>query len=289
MTPITPTIGQLRMLASLRDHQWMIQPDRVQSFALGALEAAEKAGTEQRADSYWEQFYTLRKPAYIDGNGIAHIEIRGVLMDGIGAIYEFLGLATRYGTIITETQAAVEQGAKAILYHIDSPGGAVAGVIEAGQAMSAAGVPTAAHCAGLACSAGYWLPSGCGAIIAAPSATVGNIGAIISWMDCSAFWAESGIEFKALVSEGADLKSTFHLEPNETQVEFLQEGIDEAGENFRAHVTKGRTDAGAVLDDEVWRAGWYRGDRAMMLGLIDAIGTAEDAANYLIGQLGKES
>jgi len=286
---ITPSIGQLRVLASIRDQQWVIQPDRVQSFALGALEAAEKADGSERSEGYWEQFYTLRKAAYIDGNGIAHIEIRGVLMDSIGSIYEFLGLATRYKTIINETKEMVEQGAKAILYHVDSPGGTVSGVIEAGAAITGASVPVVAHCSGLACSAGYWLPAGCGAIIADPSALVGNIGAIISWADCTGFWADAGIEFKALVSDGAELKSTFHLEPNETQLAFLQESIDEAGAAFREHVSAGRSKAGATLDPEVFRAGWYSGEHALQLGLIDGIGTTEDATNYLAEVIQKNS
>jgi len=94
-----------------------------------------------------------------------------------------------------------------------------------------------------------------------------------------------GITFKALTSEGAELKSTFHLEPNETQLAFLQESINEAGQQFRDHVTAGRTAAGVSLDDEVWRAGWYSGQRAGQIGLIDQVGTADDAKQWLLGQL----
>lgn len=143
-------------------------------------------------------------------------------------------------------------------------------------------VPTVAHCHGLACSAAYKLSAGCNYIVASESATVGNIGTIMSWMDCSEFWKENGIEFKALTSEGADLKSTFHLEPNDTQIEFLQEGINEAGRQFREHVATGREKAGATLDPEIWRAGWYSGEKAGELGLIDDIGTAEDARQYVL-------
>lgn len=285
MKTITPSTSQLRMLASIRSQSWIIRPEAMQEFALAAMDVAEKSSSEHRADSYWEQFYTLRQKAFIDGDGIAHIEVRGALLNQASTLYETLGLATRYGTIISETEAAVEQGAKAILYHVDSPGGTVSGVIEAGDSIKNAGVPTAAHCSGLACSAAYWLSSGCSEIIATPSAIVGNIGAIISWVDCEKFWNDAGIQFKALVSEGADLKSTFHLEPNETQVEFLQDSINESGAAFRDHVSTGREAAGATLDPEVFRAGWYSGDRAGMLGLIGGIGTAKDAANYLIEKI----
>lgn len=268
------------MLASIKGELWMIRPDMVQSFALSALEIGERKA-ESDMDDWLSNFYTKRQAAYIDGEGIAHIEIRGALLNKTPAIYEKWGLATSYGTIIAETEGATRQGAKGIVYTVDSPGGTVAGVIEGGEAIQNAGIPTVAFCNGLACSAAYWLPSGCNAIVATPSAIVGNIGAIISWADCTAFWEEMGIEFKALVSECADLKSTFHLEPNETQLEFLQNSINEAGENFRNHVAKGRAKAGAELDPEIWRAGWYSGEKAGSLGLIDAMGTKEDAVAML--------
>lgn len=278
MKTISPTTAQLRMLASIKGETWMIRPDMVQSFALSALELGE-----QRADSddWLANYYTRRQAAFLDADKIAHIEVRGALLNKAPAIYEKWGIATTYETVIAETEAAKQQGAKGILYVFDSPGGTVAGVIEGGAAIGQAGIPTVAFCSGLACSAAYWLASGCSAIVATPSATIGNIGAIISWADCSAFWNDMGIEFKALVSEGADLKSTFHLEPDAAQLEFLQESINAAGQDFKNHVAMGRGKAGADLDDEVWRAGWYSGAKAGNLGLLDDIGGRDDALAML--------
>ena len=282
MKTIEPTIGQLRMLASIKGQQWMIRPDCIQSYALAALDVPDKANS---LNLTIEDFYELRPPATMDGDGIAHVWIHSALVDSCPGIYEKLGICTRYSTIIAEVNACIEQGAKGILFHVDSPGGTVAGNIEASKLIASLPVPTAAHCHGLACSAAYKLSAGCDYIVANESATVGNIGTILSWMDCSEFWEANGIKFKALVSEGADLKSTFHLEPDETQIAFLQEGINEAGETFREHVKAGREAAGATLDPEIWRAGWYSGEKAGALGLIDDIGTAEDARQYLIAKV----
>jgi len=283
MKNITPNTSQLRMLATMKGQQWAIRPDAVQEFALSALELAENASLLDNPD-----FHTQRLPMGIDADGIAHIQIRGALLNKVGQIYERNGLATAYSTVIRETEAAVAEEAKGILYYVDSPGGTVAGVVEAGQAILNARIPTAAFCYGLSCSAAYWLTSGTGMIVAAPSAQVGNIGAILSWADCDAFWEGMGVKFKALVSEGADLKATFHLEPDATQIEFLQEGIDEAGRLFREHVAAGRSAAaGDVLNDEVWRAGWYSGERAESLGLVDFIGGPHIAIQGLLGQIKK--
>jgi ClpP class serine protease len=279
MKTIEPTIGQLRMLATIKGHQWMIRPDMIQSFALAALDVPDKANA---LNIEIEDFYELRPPTTMDADGIAHIWIHAALVDSCPAIYEKLGLCTRYTTLIAEVNAAVDQGAKGILFHVDSPGGTVAGNIEAAKTIMGLKIPAIAHCHGMACSAAYKLSAGCAMIYANESATVGNIGSIMSWMDCSEFWRQNGIEFKALTSEGADLKSTFHLEPNETQIAFLQESINKSGKAFRDHVIEGRGKAGVTLDDEVWRAGWYSGKRAGELGLIDEIGSAEDARLHLL-------
>jgi protease-4 len=198
-------------------------------------------------------------------------------MDSCLPIYEKLGLVTCYDTIGAEIDFVINAGANAIVLHINSPGGTVSGVAEGAAMIVDCAVPIVAHCKGLACSAAYYLAAGCTEIIATPSATVGNIGTILSWADCSEFWREAGIEFKALTNEGADLKSTFHLEPNEAQLAFLRDDINRCGSEFKAHVSAHRE-----VDEEVWRAGWYSGEQAGILGLIDGIGSAADAESLAI-------
>lgn len=266
------------MLTSVRGELWAIDEHRLQGFALNCLEANQKAALNITL----EDFYTFRQPMSIDGNGIAHISVVGALLNKAPRIYEKLGLATLYPTIRQETSAAVDAGATGILYHVDSPGGTVAGCIETAKAIASAGVRTAAFCDGISCSAAYWLTSQAGAVFASPSSEVGNIGAILSWADCSAFWEKAGIEFKALTNEGADLKSTFHLEPDAAQIEFLQDRINAAGAAFHEGVITGRKKAGATLDNEVFRAGWYSGEKAIELGLINDYGYLSDAIEFLL-------
>jgi ClpP class serine protease len=282
MKTITPTVPQLRMLASISGKRWMMLESEVPHFALAALDVPEKASA---LNIEIEDFYELRPPMSIDGDGLATIHIHGALMDSCPAIYEKLGLVTCYGTITGEIDAALEAGARGIMFAVNSPGGTVMGCAEAAEYMSGLGVPTVSACKGLACSAAYKLAAGTDSIIATGSAIVGNVGTILSWTDCTEFWRANGIEFKALTSQGADLKSTFHLEPNPEQVAFLQESLNEDGAKFRAHVEAGRAAAGAAIDPEVWRAGWYSGETAGRLGLIDGIGDASAAKEVLAGMI----
>jgi capsid assembly protease len=255
---IQPTISHLRMMASVRGQKWLIREDYLQEVALSMLEVRESLDIE------FEDFYDPRTPLAMTDEGVAIIQIKGALINGGPAIFEKLGLCTRYSTIQGEIEAATNAGATAFLFNMNSPGGTVAGCIETARKIEAIEVPKWGFAEGVACSACYKLAAGMDVIAASPSAEVGNIGTILSWADCSEFWKEMGVEFKALTSEGADLKSTFHLEPDGKQIEFLQEGVNEAGEAFRGWVADHRP-----VDAEVFRAGWYSGDRAEQLGLID--------------------
>lgn len=285
MITINPTMSQLKMLAALRGNLWAVHEGPAVQLALSALELSERVAKEgYYSDEYLSEFYTLRKPLRIE-EGIAFVEVRGALLKDAMPIQERVGHAIRYSTVIAETKAALAAGARGIVYEINSPGGTVSGNIEAAEMIADLPIPSVAFCDGLACSAAYKLAAGSSAIISSKSAIVGNIGTIMSWADCSEFWAKWGVNFKAIVSEHATLKSTFHLEPNEEQLAFLQESANEAGKAFRDHVVKGRSAAGAELSEEVWRAGWYSGERAGELGLIDGIGSADDAVEWLKGQI----
>jgi ClpP class serine protease len=278
----TPTISQLKMLASLRGNLWMVHEEKSVELALAALELSEKT----KKESYWSDeelsdYYTLRQKPYVDENGIAHIEVRGAMLMDCAPLYERVGMAIRYSTIINESNAAIEAGAKGILYKVNSPGGTVSGNVEASKTVMELPIPSVSYCEGLACSAAYKFVSGTNSIMASESALMGNIGTILSWADCSEFWKKWGVEMKAITSEGASLKSTFHLEPNEEQIAFLQQSVNEAGKQFRDHVIAGRAAADKELSDEVWKAGWYSGEKAGSLGLIDGIGTYADSYQIL--------
>lgn len=272
----------LSVLTGIFRQSWWMSAPSLQHYAMQSMAARERLDSID--DIRIEDFFTLRPATYTDSVGIAHVHIHETLLnDGMApAIYEKLGLVTFYGTIIRETKEEIGKGARAVLFHVNSPGGTVSGCVEAAEFIANLGIPTAVFTKVVACSAAYKLSAGAAAIVASKSATIGNIGTIMNWADLTEFWEQMGVTFKALVSEGADLKSTFHLEPNETQVAFLQESVNEGGAAFRNHVSRYRPQ----VNEEVWRAGWYDGDHALSLGLSDVIGTEQDAVNALLEMIG---
>jgi len=102
---------------------------------------------------------------------------------------------------------------------------------------------------------------------------VGNIGTVLSWIDDSALMAAMGLSQEVITNDQADLKGTFRDSPmTAEQREFLQEEVNAMGDQFKHHVESQRQ-----VDPEVFRAGWYSGDRAQSLGLIDAISSYDYA------------
>lgn len=245
----------------------------------GMMALLESMRFAQRADIELDDFFSVREPMHIDEYGIAHIEIKGALMDNAPKIMEKIGM-TDYRTIRSEIAQA--QDAMGILLKIDSPGGTVAGLEEASDAIMASKVPTVAYVDGMCCSAAYHLASSSEGIMASPSSDVGNIGTVLAWYDDAQFLADMGLELNVITNEGADLKGTFRDSPmTEAQREFLQEETNRIGEEFQDHVLENRPD----IDEEVFRAGWYHGKRAGQLGLIDAIGNYDEAQAALVAAI----
>jgi ClpP class serine protease len=230
-------------------------------------------------DDFFSDFVRQR-PAmtFDDHTKRATIYVFGVVGPYLSNIEKACG-NTGYEEIQSEIADACDKGAQRIDFIFDSPGGAVTLCDETAQAIASLkeqGIVTVAFTETQMCSAAYYLASGCDVIIATRSSQVGNIGVICPWVDSSMLWAIEGLDFQPITSEGADLKSTMHGPSiTEDQRQFLQESIDSIGTMFRDHVKAGR--AGRDLSDEVWRAGWYGGDDAKLLGLVDIVGNSPDA------------
>jgi protease-4 len=213
------------------------------------------------------EFVNQRKQARLE-DGIGHVYVYGALINDATPIERKMG-NTDYGDVIQDLNQVVAAGAKAIVLHVNSGGGLVTGSTECATAIQNARVPVVVHSEGTTASAAYKLACGATWLVAIPSCEVGTIGAIMSLVDDSEMMAAVGVQVLALTNDGATLKSTGHLPSiNDDQLAFLQEAINEAGEDFRNHVLTNRPN----IDETVFNAGWWSGSKALALGLIDELG-----------------
>jgi len=245
------------------------------SFALSKFKERSTSDLEDMRE-WFSIFCNQRQPMRIE-NGNAFIHVKGVLLDEASPIDLACG-NTSYAEIIQDIENSnSDNSIKNQVFIFDSPGGTVAGMEEAQSGIAKSTKKTYGFII-FACSACYGLASQCDFIAATPSATSGNIGTILSWMDYGKMLEKIGIEIKIITNDGADLKGTFTENPmSESQKSFLKERINLLGENFWNSVISKRPQ----VDEVCKRAGWYTSEEAGMLGLIDMIATEKEYLNFI--------
>lgn len=208
-------------------------------------------------------------------NRVATIPVSGVLLKTVPGWVRFYGIdATGYDEIRSMLQMAlVDDRAGRIELRISSPGGMVAGGMEAAEAIRAADQvkPVTAVIEDLGASGAYWLAASARRIEANANAEVGSIGVYTVYMDWSGLEAKWGI--KTIVIRSGEHKGMGLDAITENQIAAVQEDIDGIAAHFVAHVAAGRKmapeQAKGLATGRVWLA-----PKALELGLIDAVTSA---------------
>ena len=177
--------------------------------------------------------------------------------------------------------ATADPTVKAIMLHVCSPGGTVAGTsaLAADVAAAVQAKPTDCYISDMACSAAYWVASQCRTVYANDTAEVGSIGTMVVLEDDTGQQEQLGIklsvvatgEYKGLWASGA---------VTDKYVADEQRLVNDLNVPFLAGVAAGRgdriSDVGAVADGRVHVAA-----QAKQLGLIDQVASFDVAMNAL--------
>ena len=216
--------------------------------------------------------YMTQRQRMTNDEGIAEVHLHGPMLSDASPIDLAMG-STSYEEIREDIESAnMDDDVKAILLRVNTPGGTVSGIEETYEAIKSSNKPVFAYNEGYATSAGYYLIAPAESIAASPSSMTGNIGTVLDMWDFSGMYENMGAKRTLMTNEGADLKGTMRTEPTDSQREFLQNQLNDMGDQFHARVVESRPD----VDEEVYRAGWYQPDAAAALGLIDFKGTLKD-------------
>ena len=255
----------------MKNGNWLITQDGARIYCEG-IKRAEQIGIEGVED-----FFNQRREMEIDTHGIAHVHVTGTLLNNPPNIEKVLG-NTSYQDIRADIAAANEAGANAILLDIDSPGGMAEGAFETAQVVASSDAPVWAMSEGLMTSAAYFIAAGADRIEASTTSTGGNIGTVLRWQSAKELFEEMGVKQGSYTNEGADLKDIDYANPTEAQAEFIQESINDSAALFQDFVAANRPN----LDAEVMRAGYYGGEKAQALGLVDAVGTKAETYGRMV-------
>jgi len=212
------------------------------------------------------------------GDKIAVIEVRGVIAESSGIIEEI----HRYQE---------DEGVKAIILRIDSPGGGVGPSQEIYREISKVKIKkkVITSMGSVAASGGYYIACASDRIVANPGTITGSIGVLMEFTNIEELFRKIGIKGVVLKSgEHKDIGSPFReMTPDEQKI--VQDVIDNVHQQFIEAVAKGRRmDREKVVQIADGRI--FTGEQAKQLGLVDEMGNLQDAidvAAKMVGIAGK--
>jgi protease-4 len=183
-------------------------------------------------------------------------------------------------TIIDELRSAREsKRVKAVVLRINSPGGSAMASDEMWREimLTKKEKPVIASMSDYAASGGYYLAMGCDSIVAQPTTVTGSIGVFSVLFDMSQFLGNKlGITSEEVKTGEIGELITFTRGLTETEKAIWQKQTDEVYETFTTKAAEGRKmkveDLKKIASGRVWT-----GDQAKANGLVDVLGTFDDA------------
>lgn len=200
--------------------------------------------------------------------GVAIVELLGPLMK---ARSKFGGTST-VGVQRALRAALADQAVSAIMLHIESPGGSVAGTPELADAVAAADKvkPVHAFIEDLGASAAVWVGFQARRVTANAAAQVGSIGAFCVLEDVSKMYEAAGVKVHVLATgpeKGVGVPGTPLTDAAQAP---FREYVNHAGAMFFEAVRKGRSLTEKRLDAVVSGRTWPA-PAALELHLLDAV------------------
>ena len=187
----------------------------------------------------------------------------------------------RFAGIIEDVRK--DSTVKAVVLRVNSPGGSVLAsekIKNEIELLQKRGVPVIASYGDYAASGGYWISAGCDKIYSNATTLTGSIGVFSMVPDISGV-----IEDKLHVNitpvnsnKHADMMSM--MRPlDKAELDYMQASVEKIYDKFTALVAEGR-DMTVEGVDNIAQGRVWTGAEALGIGLVDEIGTIEDAINY---------
>jgi protease-4 len=213
-----------------------------------------------------------REDGFPIGERIAILEIQGVILD-----------SQPYLDSLSKIKK--DDGIKAIVLRIDSPGGAVGPSQEIYSEILKLREkkPVIATLGSVGASGGYYIACAAQKILANPGTITGSIGVIAQFVSYEQLrkWAKLDVEV-IKSGEFKDVGSPFK-KMTETEKQYMQQLIDNVYSQFKLAVSKARGIDSKEMD-KIADGRIFTGEQAKNLKLIDELGTLSDAIS-LAGSL----
>ncbi|MFB6147713.1 MAG: signal peptide peptidase SppA, partial [Candidatus Nanohaloarchaea archaeon] len=184
------------------------------------------------------------------------------------------------------TSRALSKNPEAIIYEINSGGGAVVASKEVMRTIESVEKPTICRIRDIGASGAYLASLGCDRIVADSASLTGSIGVKASYLEFSGLLDRFGVEYVNLTAgKYKDIGSRYqNITGREKRI--LQDMIDQVHSQFVSIVDRQRNLTGQEVE-KVSTGRAFLGSRAKQLGLVDRLGgrkAAVEAAENLTGR-----
>ncbi len=196
------------------------------------------------------------------------------------AVVNLTGTIMSSRAIVSTLQTLADnRSVKAIVLRVDSPGGGVAAsqeIFEEVKSIRDSVKPIVVSMGSMAASGGYYVSCGATRIVANPGTITGSIGVIAMFPNYAKLMGKLGLEMDVIKSGRYKDSGSPFRKMNETDKKYFQGVVDNSFEQFLDVVAKERklslSNLKKYADGRV-----FTGVQALKLGLIDTLGSFEDA------------
>ncbi len=213
-------------------------------------------------------------------NKVAVIYAEGNIVDGNGK-QQVAG--DRFAQIISDVRK--DSTVKAVVLRVNSPGGSVLAsekIKSEIELIKANGVPVIASYGDYAASGGYWISANCDKIYSNATTLTGSIGVFSMIPDISGTLKDKIHVNITPVNSNKHGDMYSMMRPlDKAELDYMQASVERIYEKFTGLVAEGR-DMSVESVDAIAQGRVWTGAEALGIGLVDEIGTIEDAINYAV-------
>lgn len=242
---------------------WLINENTLQAMRAGAEKVTDYSAFFERAP---ENLGGV--PMTVDDQGIARIEVKGVLTPEPDMLAMMFGQGNATYTALRDalTKAAGDTRVKRAELHVDSPGGTIAGLFDTLASLETFDKPLDAYVDNMAASAAYAIVSQADSIVATnPAASFGSVGVVAT------FYTDP--EQVSVTSSNAPNKRP---DPQTAEGEkAIRAELDDLEELFIESIAAGRGTTPKNVAASFGRGGMLVASKAEAAGMIDSVQGAQ--------------
>jgi len=277
-------------IIQIMNQPWGIEPSAESALRLALLTAMQNGTIEALEKRITEE--TITSAIYgLDATGCCIIDSHDYSLESLDipddsvAMIWVEGIIYPWKSFEIENQIAKVNGNPKLLgalLFMNTPGGAIHRVDISSNAITNSKKPIAAYATGVCASSGMWLASGTKRIFAASiTDRIGSIGIKTTFRDMSKYMEEAGIVEKdiyATLSTEKDAESRAMKDGDDT---LIKANLDFVNEVFHKTIATNRK---IKLDPEapIFKGAIFNAQEAIANGLIDQIGTLEEALTWVL-------